>query len=110
MIAEYNKWKSSIETSDQMSLYNTSLRRTVKWYHKIPVECLFGRTPVNSIYTIQRRIKKQTSCEEPQFPMTQNTQTQDVHCIHTGFIRNKVSLIKSGSIAKDVILNIQKGK
>ncbi|KAJ8876399.1 hypothetical protein PR048_020844 [Dryococelus australis] len=31
-----------------MSKYNTSLRRTVKWYHKLTVELLFGITLLNS--------------------------------------------------------------
>jgi hypothetical protein len=49
MVLEYNKWKAAIDTSDQMSSYSTSLRRTVKWYHKIAIECLFGTTLVNAL-------------------------------------------------------------
>lgn len=48
MVLDYNKGKSSIDISDQMSKYNTSLRRTVKWYHKLAVELLFGTALLNA--------------------------------------------------------------
>ena len=49
MVLAYNKGKSSIDTSDQIASYNTSLRRTVKWYHKVVIELIFGTTILNSL-------------------------------------------------------------
>ena len=44
----YNKGKSGIDKSDQMALYATSLRKGVKWYHKLAIELLLGVAVVNA--------------------------------------------------------------
>lgn len=47
-IAEYNEGKGHIDISDQMSAYNSSLRKSLRWYKKIAVELIFGTALVNS--------------------------------------------------------------
>ena len=68
-------------------LYNTSLRRTIKRYHKIDVECLFGTILLNSLnqQDTEQKISitkfkleliknlKSPRYEKPQFPMTPST-------------------------------------
>lgn len=48
-VLDYNKAKSFIDLSDQMSSYSTTLRRTIKWYRKIIFELLFGTSVVNAL-------------------------------------------------------------
>ncbi|KAJ8878480.1 hypothetical protein PR048_019058, partial [Dryococelus australis] len=57
VVVEYNKAKSFIDLSDQMSSYSTTLRRTIKWYHKIVFEILFGTAIVNAfvLYNIRNK-------------------------------------------------------
>lgn len=44
----YNDWKSSIDVSDQMSSYNTALRKSVKLYRKLAIEFILGTSIVNA--------------------------------------------------------------
>jgi Transposase IS4 len=44
----YNSVKQGIDISDQMSSYHSPIRKTVKWYHKVAEELLFGTTVVNA--------------------------------------------------------------
>ena len=48
MIIAYNKAKSGIDVSDQLSSYNTSLKKTIRWYHKVAIEVLAGTCLVNA--------------------------------------------------------------
>lgn len=42
-IMEYNEAKSSIiDLSDQMSSYNSPLRKSLKWYRKLAIEFILG--------------------------------------------------------------------
>lgn len=47
-IIDYNKGKSEIDLSDQMCSYNSSLRRSCKWYKKVGIEFIFGTALVNA--------------------------------------------------------------
>lgn len=47
-VLDYNKAKKGVDYSDQMASYNTSLRKTIKWYKKAVVEILTGTAKVNS--------------------------------------------------------------
>ncbi|KAI4456180.1 hypothetical protein MML48_8g00008220 [Holotrichia oblita] len=48
MVFEYNKCKAFIDLSIDIKAYNTSLRRSLKWYRKLALELLPGRTLVNA--------------------------------------------------------------
>ncbi|XP_068619896.1 LOW QUALITY PROTEIN: piggyBac transposable element-derived protein 4-like [Battus philenor] len=48
VILDYNKSKGSVETSDQMGAYSSSLRKTVKWYKKLAMELLLNMAVVNA--------------------------------------------------------------
>lgn len=50
--------KMGIEISDQMSSYFSVLRRTIRWYHKVTFEYLFGTAVVNCYYTKQQSTEK----------------------------------------------------
>ncbi|XP_044763885.1 uncharacterized protein LOC123320594 [Coccinella septempunctata] len=47
-IVQYNSGKSSINLSDQMSSYSSSLRKSIRWYKKLAVELLLGTSMVNA--------------------------------------------------------------
>ncbi|KAJ8930175.1 hypothetical protein NQ314_017039 [Rhamnusium bicolor] len=47
-IVFYNKYKMVIDISDQISSYHSVLRRTLRWYHKVAFEYLFGTAVVNA--------------------------------------------------------------
>ncbi|KAJ8968382.1 hypothetical protein NQ314_002332 [Rhamnusium bicolor] len=47
-IVFYNKYKMGIDISDQVSSYHSVLRRTLRWYHKVAFEYLFGTAVVNA--------------------------------------------------------------
>lgn len=53
-VSDYNRGKSSIDLSDQMSSYNTALRKTIKWYRKIAIELLFGTSMINAHYLYKK--------------------------------------------------------
>lgn len=48
IIIDYNRGKSGIDLSDQYSSYSTVVRRSIKWYHKVAMELIFGTAVVNS--------------------------------------------------------------
>ncbi|XP_017753050.1 PREDICTED: piggyBac transposable element-derived protein 4-like [Eufriesea mexicana] len=53
IIAEYNKAKTSIDLSDQMSVYSSPLRRTLKYYKKLAFELLPSTAIVNAMFIFQ---------------------------------------------------------
>lgn len=57
-VAEYNRAKSFIDLSDQMSSYSTSLRRSLKWYRKVAVEMIIGASIVNAQYLYNKNQDK----------------------------------------------------
>ena len=48
VVLDYNEGKQGIDLSDQLSAYYTCLRRSIKWYHKVAFELIFGTSVVNS--------------------------------------------------------------
>lgn len=48
VVVDYNKGKSPIDLSDQMSSYSNPLRRSVKWYRKVILDTLLNISVVNS--------------------------------------------------------------
>lgn len=48
-VIDYNKSKQGIDLSDQMSSYHACFRKTVRWFHKIGIEVLFGTCIVNAL-------------------------------------------------------------
>ncbi|KAJ8881418.1 hypothetical protein PR048_017899 [Dryococelus australis] len=47
-IIDYNRGKAAIDLSHQLSSYSTSLRRSLKLYHKVVIELLLGTIVVNA--------------------------------------------------------------
>jgi hypothetical protein len=48
VVLDYNEGKQGTDLSDQLSAYYTCLRRSIKWYHKVAFELIFGTSVVNS--------------------------------------------------------------
>jgi hypothetical protein len=48
VVLDYNKGRQGIDLSDQLSVYYTCLRRSIKWYRKVAFELIFGTAVVNS--------------------------------------------------------------
>ena len=47
-IIAYNTAKIGVDKSDQMSCYNSILRKSTKWYRKLAIELLLGTSMVNA--------------------------------------------------------------
>ena len=45
---DYNFAKKGVDVSDQMSSYNSALRKTWKWYGQVAIELITGTTVVNA--------------------------------------------------------------
>jgi hypothetical protein len=43
----YKFGKTGIDLSDQLSSYNTAVRKYIRWYHKVATEILFGNAMIN---------------------------------------------------------------
>ncbi len=48
VVLDYNKGRQGTDLSDQLSAYYTCLRRSIKWYHKVVFELIFGTSIMNS--------------------------------------------------------------
>ncbi|XP_067128135.1 piggyBac transposable element-derived protein 4-like [Centruroides vittatus] len=48
IVQDYNIGKTGIDLSDQYSSYSSAVRKSVKWYHKVAMELIFGTTVVNA--------------------------------------------------------------
>lgn len=48
MIVTYNQGKSPVDQSDQMTAYQSPLRKTIKWYRKLAFEILLNTAMVNA--------------------------------------------------------------
>lgn len=57
LIMDYNKGKSGIDLSDQLSSYSTPVRKSLRWYHKVATEILLGTAMVNA-YVIYKSVQK----------------------------------------------------
>jgi len=49
IIVDYNSGKAGIDLSDQLSSYSTAVRKSIRWYHKVATEILFGTAVVNAL-------------------------------------------------------------
>lgn len=47
-VLDYNKAKKGVDLSDQMSSYQSPLRKGLKWYRKVAAELLFGAAITNA--------------------------------------------------------------
>lgn len=47
-VVEYNKAKTCIDPSDQVSSYSNSVRKSFKWFKKVAVELILGSSIVNA--------------------------------------------------------------
>ncbi|XP_072389435.1 uncharacterized protein [Diabrotica undecimpunctata] len=47
MVLDYNKSKSAVDMSDQMTTYSSPLGKTVKWYKKLAIELLLNTAILN---------------------------------------------------------------
>lgn len=54
-IIDYNNGKAGIDLSDQLSSYSTPVRKSIRWYHKVAAEFLFGTTVVNA-FVLYRKL------------------------------------------------------
>jgi hypothetical protein len=61
IVRDYNRTKSAIDLSDQMSAYSSPLRKTVKWYRKLAFELLLNTAVVNAM--ILHDITTKKSCQ-----------------------------------------------
>jgi len=66
IIIDYNKGKAGIDLSDQLSRYNSSVRKSIRWYHKVAIELLFGTSIVNAL-VIYNKIKPNNKLKITQF-------------------------------------------
>ncbi|KAJ8931737.1 hypothetical protein NQ314_015315 [Rhamnusium bicolor] len=48
MILQCNNMKSDIDISDQLSSYHSAIRKSVRWYHKVADDLIFGTAIVNA--------------------------------------------------------------
>lgn len=53
IIIDYNKGKTAIDLSDQMSAYSSPLRRSLKWYRKLVFDLLLNTAVVNALHMFQ---------------------------------------------------------
>lgn len=58
IILDYNKAKGAVDLSDQMSVYQTPLRKTVKWYKKVTIDLILNVAVVNSLILYKSVTKK----------------------------------------------------
>lgn len=52
MVIHYNKVKSGIDIADQLSSYHSAIRKSIRWYHKVADDLIFGTAVVN-VYLVQ---------------------------------------------------------
>ncbi|CAG4960467.1 unnamed protein product [Parnassius apollo] len=61
IVVDYNKAKSAVDLSDQMTAYSSPLRKTVKWYRKLACELLLNTAMVNAMVLYKQTTKKNIS-------------------------------------------------
>ena len=59
-VLAYNREKGSIDLSDQMTSYVTTLRKGVKWYRKLAIELLLGIAVVNAWVAYKEATKERS--------------------------------------------------
>lgn len=53
IVVDYNKAKGAVDLSDQMTAYQTPLRKSIKWYKKIGIDLLLNIAMVNALILYQ---------------------------------------------------------
>ncbi|KAL0879682.1 hypothetical protein ABMA27_003397 [Loxostege sticticalis] len=61
IVLDYNKAKGAVDLSDQMTAYQTPLRKTIKRYKKLAIDLLLNTAMVNSLILYQSVTKKKIS-------------------------------------------------
>lgn len=61
IVVDYNRAKSAVDLSDQMTAYSSPLRKTVKWYRKLACELLLNTALVNALVLYKQTTKKNIS-------------------------------------------------
>lgn len=63
IIMDYNAGKAGIDLSDQYSSYNSPIRKSIRWYHKVATEILLGTSVVNAfiVYKLNKPEHKNIS-------------------------------------------------
>lgn len=56
-VLDYNKHKQGINLSDHMSSYHQTLRKSVRWFHKVALHLLLGVAVVNALNLYNARQK-----------------------------------------------------
>lgn len=59
IIIDYNRAKSIIDVSDQLSSYATTIRKGIKWYRKVAIEFLTNTSVINA-YHLYRSVTGKT--------------------------------------------------
>ncbi|KAF2902878.1 hypothetical protein ILUMI_03306 [Ignelater luminosus] len=57
VILDYSSSKAGIDLSDQLSSYSSPIRKTLRCYHKLAFEFLFGTTVVNT-FVVYKKVNK----------------------------------------------------
>ncbi|KAB0805358.1 hypothetical protein PPYR_02328 [Photinus pyralis] len=61
IVQDYNAGKAGIDLSDQLSSYSSVVRKSVKWYHKVAMELIFGTSVINARIIYNTICKKKIS-------------------------------------------------
>jgi len=49
MVIEYNRIKGGIDLADTLLAYYDARRKTIRWYHKVADDLIFGTTVINAL-------------------------------------------------------------
>lgn len=58
IVVAYNQGKSAVDLSDQLTAYQSPLRKTVKWYRKLAIEIILNTAMVNA-WVMYREVSKE---------------------------------------------------
>ncbi|XP_022837201.1 piggyBac transposable element-derived protein 4-like [Spodoptera litura] len=64
IVLDYNKAKGAVDLSDQMTAYQTPLRKSIKWYKKLGIDILLNTAMVNALILYQSVARKKISVLE----------------------------------------------
>lgn len=58
IVVDYNKAKGAVDLADQISAYQTPLRKSMKWYKKMAMDLILNVTVVNALILYKSVTKK----------------------------------------------------
>lgn len=64
IVLDYDKAKGAVDLSDQMTAYQTPLRKTIKWYKKVAIDLILNTAMVNALILYQSVTGKKISVLE----------------------------------------------